>query len=95
MALGKTEKRMRAFTHHDIYHSKTFKGVSLRTFADTQKTPNEALHIYRQVPINLRVNVITNPLLNAQILAKYVAKRILHRDQLSTVFKHLLKKMQK
>ncbi|KAJ3396390.1 hypothetical protein HDU92_003232 [Lobulomyces angularis] len=36
----------------------------------------EALGIYRDKPINLKVNVISNPILNANILAKYVASEM-------------------
>lgn len=61
----------------------------------TTMTPidnNAALHIYRDCPVNLRINVISNPLLNAKVFAKYVALRV-EETSLSNVFKDVLKMM--
>ncbi|KAI8812330.1 hypothetical protein BJ742DRAFT_54295 [Cladochytrium replicatum] len=36
----------------------------------------EALQIFKDVPIHLRVNVISNPILNAEVFAQFVAKQL-------------------
>ncbi|TPX40256.1 hypothetical protein SeMB42_g00247 [Synchytrium endobioticum] len=53
----------------------------------------QALQIYRDCPIHLRMNVITNPLLNADILAQYVARHCSRGRPLARVYKDLLEKL--
>ncbi|KAJ3069956.1 hypothetical protein HDU98_006972 [Podochytrium sp. JEL0797] len=53
----------------------------------------EALQVYRNVPIHLQVNVIRNPILNAEILAQYVAGQLEAGKQLPRVYKQVLGKL--
>ncbi|KAJ3293971.1 hypothetical protein HK104_004071 [Borealophlyctis nickersoniae] len=52
-----------------------------------------ALHIYRDVPIHLKVNVISNPLLDATICADYVAKNLKKGASMTRIYKNLLARM--
>ncbi|KAI9327001.1 hypothetical protein BDR26DRAFT_924123 [Obelidium mucronatum] len=53
----------------------------------------EALKIYRDTPIHLQVNVIRNPILNAEILAQYVANQLAANQQLPRIYKNILQKL--
>ncbi|KAJ3289669.1 hypothetical protein BCR33DRAFT_716255 [Rhizoclosmatium globosum] len=53
----------------------------------------DALQVYRDVPIHLQVNIIRNPILNAEILAQYVAKQLSQNKQLPRIYKSLLGKL--
>ncbi|KAI8608882.1 hypothetical protein BC830DRAFT_1153441 [Chytriomyces sp. MP71] len=53
----------------------------------------DALHIYRNYPIHLQINVIKNPILNADVLAQYVAKQLKSGAPLPKVYKSLLGKL--
>ncbi|KAJ3012762.1 UNVERIFIED_CONTAM: hypothetical protein HDU68_001037 [Siphonaria sp. JEL0065] len=53
----------------------------------------EALKIYRDVPIHLQVNVIQNPVLNAEILAQYVVRQLAANKQLPRIYKSVLQKL--
>lgn len=100
-ALGKFEERTRILSNHHVYFSKTFKGVKFRTLAASTASENhsnlksinqnlQALHIYKDCPINLRINVVSNPLMNAEILAQYVARKSQHRGKLPKIFQELV-----
>jgi hypothetical protein len=43
--------------------------------------PLEALQIYRDVPIKLKLNIIGNPLMDATILAEFVARSLRENDR--------------
>ncbi|RKP02655.1 hypothetical protein CXG81DRAFT_24710 [Caulochytrium protostelioides] len=57
--------------------------------------PQTVLDIYRDHGITLRANMISNPLLNAEIAAQYVARNLRDRVSIATVWKNLLKQMGK
>lgn len=52
-----------------------------------------ALQIYKDTPIHLRINVIKNPLLNADVLAQFVAQELSRGVPLPKLHKGLLTKI--
>ena len=58
------------------------------------ESPMEALQIYRDVPIHLKVNIITNPMLNADILAQYIARNMDRNLQPAAIYRSLLKSLE-
>lgn len=52
-----------------------------------------ALQIYKDTPIHLRLNVIKNPLLNADVLAQFVAQELSRGVPLPKLHKSLLMKI--
>jgi hypothetical protein len=92
------ENRTKHSAHNHFYYKQIFKGVQWRSFIEASKVDgqvdaNTALQIYRDAPVHLRVNIISNPLLNANVFAKYVAKRMSEGGKLSMIFKDMLKCM--
>ncbi len=61
---------------------------------DMQADPLAALQLYKNVPIHLRVNVINNPLLDAQCLAHFIAKHTQKKiGNFQKVYKMLLQSL--
>ncbi len=87
-ALGRLEKRIRSA------FAKNFKNMNLpNSLLEARKAnenPLEALDIYRTTPIHMRVNIVKNPLMDAQLCANFVAKT-LQKDEkmLPRLFKSL------
>jgi hypothetical protein len=94
-AVGRMEDRIRTLTHQHPFYRNIFKGVQPKSLieAGLQGGVNEALQIYRDTPISLKINVISNPLLNAEIMAQDVAHQLKNNTPLAKVFKHYLKNM--
>jgi hypothetical protein len=94
-AVGDLEKRIRTLTHNHPYYRSMFKGIQPKSLleAGILSGVNDALQLYRDTPISLKINVISNPLLNAEIMAQDVAKQLNSNAPLSKVFKQYLKSM--
>lgn len=95
-ALGRMEFRTQGLTKSHFYYRDLFKDVDKKTltaFGLSNANVNEALQIYRDTAINLKINVINNPLLNAEIMAQDIAHSLKKNVPLSRVFKTYLKKM--
>ncbi|KAJ3044305.1 hypothetical protein HDV00_002625 [Rhizophlyctis rosea] len=109
-ALGRFEKRGKTLaTASNLYYRDVFRDVPYKSLAEALAAPDPvtgkpqggagtgtlaALHIYKDVPVHLKVNIIKNPLLNAQVLADYIAKTMSEGRPLSRIHKQLLSKMQ-
>lgn len=53
--------------------------------------PLNALQIYSNKPIHLRINIVDNPVVDAQILSEYIARSLKENDRaLPKIFKQLL-----
>lgn len=64
---------------------------SLMEAKDCVEDPLKALQIYSDKPIHLRINVVENPLMNAQILADFIARSLKENDRaLPKIFKQLI-----
>jgi hypothetical protein len=53
----------------------------------------ESLQIYRDTPIHLQINVIKNPILNAEVMAQFVALQLKDNKQLPRIYKAMLQKL--
>jgi hypothetical protein len=77
-APGRLEKRIRS-AFNNISYFKTMKQdfpSSLLEARKANENPMAALDIHRTTPIHLRVNVVKNPLMDAQLCANFVAKTL-------------------
>jgi hypothetical protein len=78
-ALGRLEKRSRILSTKDKVYQKMFASFPhkhLLAATGMDNDPYKALQIHRNLPIYVYVNVIKNPLLNAEITAQYVVKSL-------------------
>ncbi|KAJ3406798.1 hypothetical protein HDV05_005825 [Chytridiales sp. JEL 0842] len=53
----------------------------------------EALQIYRNTPIHLQINIIKNPMLNADVMAQYIASQLKSGKNLTRIYKTMLQKL--
>jgi hypothetical protein len=76
-ALGPNEFRTRKLANNHLFFKDIFKTLPFKNFLEAKSGSGENIHeqlqIYRDQPINLRFNVISNPLLNAEIMAQDIA----------------------
>ncbi|TPX37177.1 hypothetical protein SmJEL517_g00796 [Synchytrium microbalum] len=99
--LGRFERKIWGVRQFHPYYSKIVPEANVHHLSpqlpveasSTIPPTLQALQIYRDTPIHLRMNVITNPLLNAEILAQYVAKSCQRGKQLARVHRELLEKL--
>ncbi|KAI9349298.1 hypothetical protein DFJ73DRAFT_625555 [Zopfochytrium polystomum] len=73
--------------------SEPFEAVSPLLVAEARGGPWEALRIYRETPIHLQINVIMNPVLNAEVMAKYIAKELALNKPLPRIYKTILSRL--
>lgn len=95
-ALGKMEQRLLGLTMSHPHISKLFKDVPKKSLVHLSTSINGisgALGMFKDRPIHLKINFIQNPLLDAEILAQYVALNMSKRTSIGAVYKDLLKKM--
>ncbi|KAJ3318570.1 hypothetical protein HDV06_003003 [Boothiomyces sp. JEL0866] len=95
-AAGRLETRTRKLTHKHSYFAPVFakiKNKSLIAAASRDGTPNEVLQIYRDAPIHLKINIINNPLLSADIASQHVASALKMGVPISRIFKTYLQKL--
>ncbi|KAJ3165308.1 hypothetical protein HK101_000246 [Irineochytrium annulatum] len=71
----------------------TFEGTSPTVARARTEGTLGALRIYRDRPIQLIINVISNPVLSADVMAQYVAGELREGKQLARVYKGLLGKI--
>lgn len=95
-ALGKLEQRLLGLTETHPHIKNMFKDMpkkSLVHLSTSMHGISGALGMFKDRPIRLKINFIQNPLLDAEILAQYVALHMSKRTSLASVYKDLLKKM--
>jgi hypothetical protein len=94
-AFDRIESRQQNLVYFHEYYRKEFKGLRYKTLIEAaQKQGTLAgLQIFRDCDIDLNVNVIKNPLLSAEIMAKVTADAMENGVPLSRVFKSFLKSM--
>ncbi|KAJ3330727.1 hypothetical protein HDU76_004988 [Blyttiomyces sp. JEL0837] len=71
----------------------SFEAVSPLLARAQQDGALEALQLYRDVPIHLQINVIKNPILNAEIMARFIAKQLAANKPLPRLYKTMLNKL--
>jgi hypothetical protein len=94
-AFDRIESRQQDLLHFHEYYRKEFKGLKFKTLTEAAKKDGvlAGLHIYRDTDIELKVNVINNPLLNAEIMSQVCADAMQEGVPLSRVFKTFLSSM--
>ena len=94
-SLGRLETRTRSLTSSHPFYKPIFKQIPYKDLVEAGlEGGNEAaLQIYKNIPIKLKINIISNPLLNAEIMAKHVAGALQKGVPLARVFKTYLKSM--
>ncbi|TPX61860.1 hypothetical protein PhCBS80983_g00869 [Powellomyces hirtus] len=95
-ALGRTDRTVDRLAKRHFYYKHLFKDSHTKNplmALGAEQDPLPALHIYRDTPIHLKVNVISNPLLDAQICAHYIAKNLSNNKPMAKIYKDLLAKM--
>jgi hypothetical protein len=70
-----------------------FVGVSPLLARNARDGVWEAMRMYRASPIHLQINVISNPILSAEVLAKYIAREMKLNRQLPRIYKNILSKL--
>eukprot|EP00842_Homolaphlyctis_polyrhiza_P003025 jgi/Hompol1/3723/HPOL_003338-RA len=95
-APGRLERRtIGRSTKHKFYKPMFGDGTpsSMIAALGGNTNPLAALHIYRNTPIELHVNVIRNPLLRADIMAEYVARSLNSGSTLPRMYKEFIAKL--
>ncbi|KAJ3018794.1 hypothetical protein HKX48_002611, partial [Thoreauomyces humboldtii] len=94
-ALGRVDRRVDKLASQHLYFRDIFKGKTKNPLQalGAKDDPLPALHIHRDTPIHLKVNVISNPLLDAQVCAHYIANGLKANKPMSKIYKTLLSKM--
>ena len=107
-ALGRMETRIENMTSKHHYFKDVFASSSAGSLAqETERRFGTlgAIGIFpqqfslasgstqKQPIVNLKVNVIRNPFLNADIMAQYIARRLENGDSLGRVYRELLANM--
>ncbi|KAI8917465.1 hypothetical protein BC831DRAFT_484685 [Entophlyctis helioformis] len=95
-ALGRLETRTRNRTTRHTFYKSLFLDVQPKSLAAAlggNDEPLKALQIYRDTPIVLKINIIRNPLLNAEIMAEHVARSLNSGKSLARVYKEYLTKL--
>ena len=89
---GRLEHRLRNLTTGHHYFKHIFPHSKSLLEERSLRSAREGLGIFSSLPIHLHINVISNPLLNADILAQYTAKQLQERS-LGALHKELLGNM--
>lgn len=95
-ALGRMEQRLLGLTNSHPHISKLFEKVPIKSLVHlsaSMQGVSGALGMFKDRPIHLKINFIQNPLLDAEILAQYVALNMSKRTSIAAVYKDLVKKM--
>ncbi|TPX64842.1 hypothetical protein SpCBS45565_g05612 [Spizellomyces sp. 'palustris'] len=94
-ALGRLERRVDKLAKGNHYFKDIFKGNATTPLEalGAEQDPLASLQIYRDSPIHLKVNVVKNPLLDAQVCAHYVAKHLANNRPMNKIYKQLLTKI--
>nr|KAJ3398314.1 hypothetical protein HK105_005198 [Polyrhizophydium stewartii] len=95
-APGRLEKRTAGRAARHSTYKPVFAQISPKSIAEAlggATNANQALHIHHNKPINLKINIISNPLLNAEVLAQYVARSMNNGKQLATIQRSLLQRL--
>jgi len=89
---GSSEKRKAANLSEGHFYFKPLSEGAASSLIEASESPTlETLQIYSDKPIHLRINIIENPLQDAQVLAHYVARSLKENDRsLPKIFKQLL-----
>ncbi|KAJ3057020.1 hypothetical protein HK097_001504 [Rhizophlyctis rosea] len=106
--LGRWDAKMSQKAQYHKYYKNAFANVPIKSLVQAMNEPDPvtgkpkggaatttlaALQIYKDVPIHLKINIIKNPLMNAQVCADYIAKQMEAGRPLSRVYKSLLSKL--
>ncbi|KAJ3099784.1 hypothetical protein HDU97_002762 [Phlyctochytrium planicorne] len=70
-----------------------FEGISPTVLRAQREGVLNALRIYRDTPIHMQINVINNPILNADVMAQYIAKQLALNRTLPRIYKTILKRL--
>ncbi|KAI8589404.1 hypothetical protein BDZ88DRAFT_396021 [Geranomyces variabilis] len=94
-ALGRVDRRVDKLAKTHFYYRDLFKGLGKNPVEALggKDDPLTALAIYRDTPINLRVNVVSNPLLDAQVCANYIVKQLEKGKPMNKIYRDLLTNM--
>jgi hypothetical protein len=95
-ALGKLEQRLLGLAESHPHIQKMFQNIpkkSLVHLSTKMHGISGTLGMFKDRPIQLKINFIQNPLLDAEILAQYVALHMSKRVPLAVIYKDLIKKM--
>jgi hypothetical protein len=78
---GRVSRRCASLIRGDVYYKKVLSEQSM------------GLQMYKNVPIRMQINHIQNPLLDAQVMAHYVAGQLKGQRSLGLVYKRVLGSM--
>jgi hypothetical protein len=97
-ALGRLETRLQNLStgHHyfkDIFSPVPSKSLVEAGLSEFGPLGTLGLFLKENKKIHLRVNVVSNPLLNAEVLAQYTAHHLKEGKSLGSVYRELLQKM--
>ena len=94
-ASSRMEQRMKSLTNSHPFYKPIFKRIPYKDLVEASLVSgtSEALQIYKRIPIKLKINIIKNPLLNAEIMAKHCANALQKGVPLQRIFKTYLKSM--
>jgi hypothetical protein len=95
-ALGRLEQRLLGLAESHPQIKKMFKDIpkkSLVHLSTSMHGISGTLGMFKDRPIHIKINFIQNPLLDAEILAQYVALHMSKRISLAAVYKDLIKKL--
>ncbi|KAI9104104.1 hypothetical protein DFS34DRAFT_306708 [Phlyctochytrium arcticum] len=90
--LGRIQTRVDRVASAHKYFSPLFAGKATNfvTALDGLSEPLKALQIHRDVPIKLNVTVLSNPLLNADVCAAYIAENLSNGKPINKMYRQLL-----
>ena len=106
--LGRWDAKMSTKAQYHYFYKNAFADVPIKSLVQAMNQPDPvtgkpkggaatttlaALQIYKDMPIHLKINIIKNPLMNAQVCADYVAKHMETGKPLSRIYKSLLSKL--
>ena len=94
-SLSRLESRLQKLTVGHYYFKDLFKDIPKTLIEANQlKYGNQgALQLFTDKPVHLRINVIKNPLLNAEVCADWVARSLKQDKSLALIYKQLLANM--
>ncbi|KAI8823969.1 uncharacterized protein EV422DRAFT_576470 [Fimicolochytrium jonesii] len=94
-ALGKIDRRVTKASRQHVYFRDVFRNKAKNPVQALggSEDPLRALAVYRDTPVHVKVNVITNPLLNAQVCAAFIARELNRNKTMPRIYKGLLGKM--
>ncbi|KAI9013229.1 hypothetical protein BC832DRAFT_549083 [Gaertneriomyces semiglobifer] len=92
LAPGREERRVKSLANRHKYFKDVLNGLdkSQLEALGADVDPQTAMQIFKDTPVHLKINIITNPLMDAQVCAHYVAKCLSDNKPISKVYKTLL-----